>query len=167
MIDTGIFKIWLCSICASILIVWPQLSAVAASAEQIKDWVNAAAERTNAIKALPVKTHIKTLDGKIVPLEQFFVACHAMFPWCGMFEKFYYWENEIREVVSDSPNGSVKHKIRCYYNCLSTICPQTCDSLKTHGDIAEFYDAEGNFMGLAVYMGKGKYCPLPYSDYQQ
>jgi hypothetical protein len=84
-----------------------------------------------------------------------------------MFEKFYYWENEIREVVSDTVNGRVRHKIRCYINCLSTVCPQISDPLKTHGDIAEFYDAEGNFMGLAVYLGNGKYCPLPYSGYKQ
>jgi hypothetical protein len=42
-----------------------------------------------------------------------------------------------------------------------------CDPLKTHGDVAEFYDAEGNFMGIAVYMGKGKYCSLPYGGYQR
>lgn len=166
MIDNGIFKAWVCSFFTVILLVWSQRSVVAASGAQIGNCVDAAAVRTNAIKALPVKAHIKTLDGKIVSLKQFFAACHVMFPWCGMFEKFYYWENEIREVVSDSLNGRVKHKIRCYYNCLSTICPQICDPLKTHGDIAEFYDVEGNFMGIAVYMGNGKYFSLPYGDYQ-
>ena len=90
-----------------------------------------------------------------------------MFPWCGIFEKFYYWSNEIREVVSDTPNGQVKHRIRCYYNCLSTYCPKTCDPLKTHGDVAEFYDGKGAFMGLAVYMGYGKYCSLPYVGYKK
>lgn len=167
MTDNGIFKIWECSIFALILLVCLQRPVVAASTEQIENLVDAAVERTNAIKALPVKTHINTLDGKIVSLEPFFIACRAMFPWCGMFDKFYYWKNEIREVLSDSANGRVKHKIRCYYNCLSTICPQRRDPLKTHGDVAEFYDAEGDFMGIAVYMGKGKYCSLPYSDYQR
>ena len=166
MAPNGILKAWIFSIFTVILLIWSQRLIVPAFAEQIENCVNAAVERTTAIKALPVKTHIKTLDGKIVSLEHFFVACHAMFPWCGMFEKFYYWENEIREVVSQSPNGSVKHKIRCYFNCLSTCCPHICDPLKTHGDIAEFYDAEGNLMGLAVYMGKGKYCSLPYCDGQ-
>ena len=167
MKDNCIFKILKCATFIIILLVWLQRPVVAASVEPIENWVNTAAERTNAIKALPAKAHINTLDGKIVSLEPFFVACRAMFPWCSLFEKFYYWENEIREILSDSPNGKVKHKIRCYHNCLSTICPQRCDPLKTHGDVAEFYDAEGNFMGIAVYMGKGKYCSLPYSDYQR
>ena len=167
MIDNSIFKALMCSIFAVTLLACSQRPVVATSATQIENCVHAAAERTNTIKALPVKTHIQTLDGKMVSLEQFFACCQTMYPWCGIFEKFYYWENEIRDVVSDSPNGSVKHKIRCYFNPLSTICPQMCDPLKTHGDIAEFYDTEGNFMGIAVYMGYGKYCPLPYCNYQQ
>jgi hypothetical protein len=45
------------------------------------------------------------------------------------------------------------------------FCSDKLDPKKIHGDIAEFYDKEGNFMGLSVYMGDGKYCPLPYSGY--
>jgi hypothetical protein len=41
------------------------------------------------------------------------------------------------------------------------------DPLKTHGDVAEFYDQNGNFMGLGVYMGDGKYCALLYGGYQK
>ena len=167
MIDNRTFKALMYSIFAVTLLACSQRPVVSNPDAQIEDCVNAAAERTNAIKALPEKTHIQTLDGKMVSLEQFFVCCQERYPWCAMFEKFYYWENEIKEVVSDSPNGNVKHKIRCYFNCLSTICPQMCDPLKTHGDIAEFYDAEGNFMGIAAYMGYGLYFPLPYCDYQQ
>lgn len=167
MIENDIVKALMCSFCAVVLLAWPQRFVVAASSEQIENCVDAAAERTITIKSLPVKTHIQTLDGKMVPLKQFFAYCHAIFPWCGIFEKFYYWKNETREVVSDTPRGRVKHKIRCYFNCLSTYCHKRCDALKTHGDIAEFYDAKGNFMGIAVYMGKGKYCSLPYCDYKK
>jgi hypothetical protein len=59
-----------------------------------------------------------------------------------------------------------KHQIRCYSNCLSVFCPEKYDPQKTHGDIAEFYDEKGKFMGLSVYMGEGKCCPLPYDGYQ-
>ena len=31
----------------------------------------------------------------------------------------------------------------------------------------EFYDQRGNFMGIAVYMGDGKYCSLPFSGYKK
>lgn len=135
--------------------------------EQSSDCINAAAERTNAITALPSRSHLQTLDGQNVLLKPFFLACEAMSPLCALFEKFYYWENETKVVISNTPHGKVKHKIRCYYNCLSTCCPRMCDPLKTHGDVAEFYDEKGIFMGLAVYMGKGLYCPLPYRDYQR
>ena len=33
--------------------------------------------------------------------------------------------------------------------------------------LSEFYDQRGIFMGLAVYMGDGKYCPLPYYGYKK
>jgi hypothetical protein len=164
MLENGSSKALMCLIFTVTFLVWSQPLGFADSEPQAENVINAAVERTNAIKALPEKTHLKTLDGKMVPLKPFFAYCDAMFPFCCMFGKFYYWENEIRDVVSDTPNGRVKHKIRCYFNCLSTLCPQLCDPLKTHGDIAEFYDAEGSFMGLAVYMGNGKYCSLPYCD---
>lgn len=86
---------------------------------------------------------------------------------CCLCNKFYYWKSEVRVVVSNTENGAIKHRIRCYSNPLSTLCPQRCDPRKTHGDVVEFYDEKGRFMGLSVYMGDGKYCPLPYDDYQK
>jgi hypothetical protein len=124
-----------------------------------------AVERIIEIRSFPEKRYLNTLDGQEVDLNEFYVDCLYLFPKCYLFEKFYYWQSEIREVVSDSENGPVKHKIRCYCNCLSRFCPETCDTQKTHGDVAEFYDSDGNFMGIAVYMGNGKYCSLPYSNY--
>ena len=38
---------------------------------------------------------------------------------------------------------------------------------KTHGDVTEFYDGNGKFMGLAVYMTDGQYCPIPYDGYKK
>ncbi|MEA3231916.1 MAG: hypothetical protein U9Q05_09205, partial [Thermodesulfobacteriota bacterium] len=81
--------------------------------------------------------------------------------------KFYYWQNEIKKIVSVTTNGPIKHKIRCYYNCLATYCPENYDPQKTHGDVAEFYDDKGNFMGLSVYMGDGNYCTLSYGGYRK
>lgn len=128
--------------------------------------IDKAIERIKIIRSLPVMQDLHTLDGQNVLLKEFQVKCNLLFPKCCLFNKFYYWENEIREIVSITSYGLVKHKIRCYYNCLSTFCKDSCDPKKTHGDIAEFYDGNGNFMGLAVYMGGGKYCSLPYDGYQ-
>jgi hypothetical protein len=49
---------------------------------------------------------------------------------------------------------------------MSTCYPDRKDPGQTHGDVAEFYDEKEGFMGLAVYMGAGLYCPLPYSGYK-
>jgi len=84
-----------------------------------------------------------------------------------MLHKFYYWQSEIREVVSKAGNGVIKHKIRSYNNCLSTFCPHASKSLKTYGDVAEFYDGNGKFMGLSVYVGDGKYCAIPHGGYRK
>jgi hypothetical protein len=168
MIDNGIFRTFIRAFFLTTILYMFSHQVVAAGPQpQAGNCINAAAERTRTIKALPAKDYLQTLDGQNVLLNSFFSTCQSMFPWCGIFEKFYYWPNEIREVVSDTPNGQIKHRIRCYYNCLSTYCPKTCDPLKTHGDVAEFYDGKGAFMGLAVYMGYGKYCSLPYDGYQK
>jgi hypothetical protein len=126
-----------------------------------------AVQRIIKIRSLPDKKYLNTLDGQNVLLNEFYTKCVYLFPQCCLFKKFYYWQSEIREVVSDTKNGIIKHKIRCYHNCLSTYCPASCDPRKTHGDIAEFYDQRGNFMGIAVYMGGGKYCSLPYDGYKK
>ena len=107
------------------------------------------------------------MDGQSVLLNEFYAKSLIYFPRCLLYEKFYYWQSEIREVVSNTKNGKVRHKIRCYNNCRSTLCPEMSDPLKTHGDVAEFYDPEGNFVGLGVYMGDGKYCALPYGGYNK
>jgi hypothetical protein len=113
----------------------------------------------------PRQMHLKTLDGQEVLLDEFFMTCLIHAPLCSLPEKFYYWKSSIKTVVSKAGTGTVMHKIRIYYNYLSTCSPDAVDSQKTHGDIAEFYNPKGEFMGLAVYAGSGLYCPLPYSKY--
>ena len=135
--------------------------------KQNSDCLDKAIKRIMEIRSLPEKKHLYTLDGQNVLLNEFYTKCLSLFPQCNLFEKFYYWQSKIREVVSNTENGEIKHKIRCYNNCLSTFCPESCDPRKTHGDIAEFYDQKGNFMGIAVYMGNGKYCSLPYANYKK
>ena len=126
-----------------------------------------AIERINSIKKLPEKKYLRTLDGQEVLLDEFYTICNNLFPWCTMFEKFYYWDSEIKTIISTTPNGQIRHKIKCYYNCLSKYCPKNSNSRKQYGDVAEYYDAKGKFMGLSVYVGDGKYCPLPFRGYRK
>lgn len=118
------------------------------------------------IDAAPAQDSIQTLDGQTVPLAEFTLLCRRLFPNCVLYSKFYHWKNEIKQMVTQTPRGTVRHRVRIYYNLLSTCYPDQIDPGRTHGDVAEFYDAKGAFMGLAVYMGKGLYSPLPYSGYQ-
>ena len=131
------------------------------------DCLDQAIKRIIEIRSLPEMKFIETLDGQSVFLNEFYDKCIYLWPHCSLFKKFYYWQSEVREVFSNTRSGMVQHKIRCYQNCLSTYCPHRCDPRKTHGDVAEFYDQKGIFMGLAVYVGDGKYCVLPYDGYQQ
>jgi hypothetical protein len=131
------------------------------------DCLDQAIERIKEIRSFPEIKYLSTLDGQSVLLNEFYSKCHHLFPQCSLFAKFYYWQSEIREVVSNAENGMIKHKIRCYNNCLSTFCQNSCDPRKTHGDVAEFYDQIGEFMGIAVYMGDGKYCSLPFKGYKR
>lgn len=117
------------------------------------------------MKDAPTQSHLFTLDGQKVPLGEFFEQCLKKMPLCTLPDKFYHWNNEIKSVTSNTPDGEVTHNIRIYFNYLSACDPEKIHPDKTHGDIAEFYDAEGKFMGLAVYVGEGLYCPLPYSNY--
>jgi hypothetical protein len=126
-----------------------------------------AVERIEAIRELPGQKYLHTLDGQNVLLEGFHAMCFDLFPSCYLFAKFYYWAHETKEIVSLTKKGPLRHKVRCYYNCLTEFCPGTRRPEKTHGDVAEFYDDKGRFMGLAVYMGDGKYCTLPYWGYGQ
>jgi hypothetical protein len=126
-----------------------------------------AIERVNKIKQLPESEFLHTLDGQKVKLDEFYEKCRSLFPFCCMFKKFYYWESEVREITSKSTQGPVDHKIRCYHNCFSTCCPGKCDKRAKYGDVAEFYDQKGEFMGMVVYIGQGSYCSLPYSGYSK
>ena len=135
--------------------------------KQTKDCMDKAIEKIIEIRALPEKEYLKTLDGQNVSVQELNDKCFKLFPNCCLFEKFYYLPSEIREIASKTKRGVKKHKIRSYSNCLSVFCQEKHDLQKTHGDIAEFYDEKGHFMGLSVYMGEGKYCPLPYDGYQE
>jgi len=117
------------------------------------------------IESKPVQTHLDTLDGQKVHLGEFFRLCLMNSPACSLPDKFYYWNSEAKLITSETPNGPALHKIRIYYNYLSACRPDLSDPKKTHGDIAEFYNENGDFMGLAVYAGDGFYFPLPYSKY--
>ena len=167
MISKGIFpnslKVFLTTI---FLVLSPQI-LLSEENKQPYDCLDQVIKRIEKIRSLPDKKYLHTLDGQNVLLNEFYSKCLSLFPNCILFAKFYYWQSEIREVVSDTENGMIKHKIRCYYNCLTTYCPNSCDPRKTHGDVAEFYDQGGKFMGIAVYMGDGKYCSLPFGGYKK
>ncbi len=135
--------------------------------KQLSECMSRADRRIIEIRSLPDVQYLRTLDDQNVFLNEFYSKSLIFFPRCLLYKKFYYWQSEIREVVSNTKNGDVKHTIRCYNNCRSTCCPEMSDPLKTHGDVAEFYDQNGNFMGLGVYMGDGKYCALLYGGYQK
>ena len=113
------------------------------------------------IRSLPDLNYLETLDGQLVSLEEIFSACDSNWPMCCLYRKFYHWQTEVREIISHTPRGKIHHKIRMYHNCLTTCYPERCNPRKTHGDVAEFYDENGRFMGIAVYMGDGMYCSLP------
>ena len=122
-------------------------------------------EVSRRIRQSPEKEYLHTLDGQVVRLQDFFYQCQENAPDCVLYNKFYYWENEVKQVVSRTDSGPVKHLIRAYYNPLSICRPQNIPPGRTHGDVAEFYDARGRFMGLAVYMGQGRYFLLHHSGY--
>lgn len=123
-------------------------------------------EASRRVRRAPEKKYLQTLDGQAVRLQEFFNQCRERAPDCILFAKFYHWENEVQQVVSMTDSGPVEHRIRVYYNPLSICRPQKTHPGRTHGDVAEFYDARGRFMGLAVYMGQGQYFLLYYSGYR-
>jgi hypothetical protein len=134
---------------------------------QHENCLDRAIEKIMEIRSLPARKYLRTLDGQKIMLNEFYCKCLSLSPQCCLFEKFYYWQSEIRQIVSQTKNGTIKHKIRCYHNCLSIFCSNSCDPRKTHGDVSEFYDEKGEFMGIAVYMGNGNYCSLPFSGYKK
>ena len=149
-----------------IILVLPHQVLPSEDNKKPSDCINKAFNRIREIESLPEMKYLDTLDGQTVLLDEFYTKCLLFFPKCSLYRKFYYWQSEIREVASNTKNGQVKHRIRTYYNCISASCPERSDPRKTHGDVAEFYDQQGDFMGLAVYVKEGKYCSLPYDDYK-
>jgi hypothetical protein len=147
-----------------LIIIYNGLFIEEVSAELQKCLVKAI-KRVEEIRTLPEIKYLQTLDGQHIELEEFFLHCSKNWPHCYLYPKFYYWKSETKDIVSNSSEGLKKHKIRIYCNCLSTFCPDKTNPEKTHGDVAEFYDENGIFMGISVYMGLGKYCSLPYSEY--
>ena len=148
-----------------LLFVFTFVDTAAADSNERIDCLPKAVERIEEIRSLPEKKYLHTLDNQQVELKEFFIHCCKNWPHCDLYSKFYYWKSEIKTINSKCSEGSKKHRIRMYCNCLSTYCPNTVKPEKTHGDVAEYYDENGVFMGLSVYMGMGKYCSLPYSGY--
>jgi hypothetical protein len=123
-------------------------------------------EVSRRIREAPEEEYLDTLDGQKVRLQDFFNQCRDNAPDCVLYAKFYHWENEVVRVVSRTDKGAAEHEIRAYYNPLSVCQPQNIHPGRTHGDVAEFYDAKGQFMGLAVYMGQSQYFLLYYKGYK-
>lgn len=155
------FFIFLCAVLIAVDV------SVSGTHQKECDCLAEAIERVNKIKQLPESEFLHTLDGQKVKLNEFYERCRSLFPFCCMFKKFYYWESEVCEITSKSTHGPVDHKIRCYHNCFSTCCPEKRDKRAKYGDVAEFYDQTGEFMGIVVYIGEGSYCSLPYSGYSK
>lgn len=167
MIGKWMFRNSLCVLIILIIFFLSPKLLLSEDNKQPIDCFDQAVNKIIEIRSLPEMQYLHTLDGQKVLLNEFYAKSLSLFPKCSLFAKFYYWQSEIREVVSDTENGMINHRIRCYYNCLTTYCPNSCDPRKTHGDAAEFYDQRGKFMGIAVYMGDGKYCSLPFGDYKK
>lgn len=142
-------------------------TATAEESKRCKECLQKTIKRVEEIRLLPEKEYINTLDGQRIKLEEFFICCSKNWPHCVLFHKFYYWESEIKTITSKSATGIIRHKVRMYWNCLSTFCPEKVNPEKTHGDVVEYYDEQGIFMGLSIYVGMGKYCSLPFSGYKK
>ena len=160
-IESAPARIFVCVLFVSVFSGCQILSLKVKSSPQ--DCIEKMAQR---LEKLPEKIYLSTLDGQQVNLQEFFEKCSQNRPYCVLYPKFYYWKTEIKSIESKSKMGIVQHKIRMYYNFLSTCNPEKVDPRRTHGDVVEFYDTGGVFMGLGVYIGKGLYWPLPYSQYK-
>jgi hypothetical protein len=119
------------------------------------------------VEESPELEAIRTLDRQTVALAEFFDACDRVQPRCILYRKFYHWPHETRTVVSPAEKGNISHGIRAYLNPQSVCHPERSHPGARYGDVAEFYDAAGEFMGLAVHMGQGRYYPLPWSGYSK
>jgi hypothetical protein len=123
------------------------------------------ASEIQRLDSLPEQQIISTLDNQKIELEDFGRASPLSQPGCILPSKFYHWHNEIKEVSSKAINRTIRHKIRAYYNLTSTCYPEKRHEGQVYGDVAEFYDENVKFMGFAIYLGEGLYCPLPYPGY--
>ena len=151
-------------ICA-VLFVFCGCSGLPAQSKTTPD--QCLAQNIQRLRNLPERKFLDTMDGRQIALEAFYLQCERLWPSCALYRKFYYWKSEVIDITSQTHSGQAEHQIRIYYNLLSTCYPEKTDPGRTHGDVAEFYDPSGKFMGLAVYMGEGLYVPLPYSGYQK
>ena len=129
---------------------------------QHKDCID---EIANSIEAASGESVILTLDGQVVDLEEFFEMCNQDNPRCSLYEKFHFWQSKIIIIDSPSHAGIVRHRIRAYFSPSSICYPERVSPGRIYGDVAEFYDTNGEFMGITVYMGEGAYYPLPFSRY--
>ena len=125
------------------------------------------ADISDKIQNAPLKQFITTLDGQHVDVQAMVDFCNQQWPECILYEKFYHWKSETKSMSSRTTSGMTNHSIRIYYNPMSVCYPSQVHPGRTHGDVAEFYDGEGKFMGIAVYMGKGQYFPIPYPAYHR
>jgi hypothetical protein len=114
---------------------------------------------------LPEKQIVTTLDSQQIHLSDFDPAHPFSQLGCTLPYKFYHWNHEVLEVSSKALKRDVQHKVRAYYNLTSTCYPEKRDDGQVYGDVAEFYDENATFMGFAIYLGQGLYCPLPHSGY--
>jgi hypothetical protein len=150
---------------AIVLVLLVQLSACAPSQATLESAGDACIDELAALmESKPVLTHLTTLDGQQVLLADFDRLSRNTA--CVLPEKFYHWKSEVKWVTADTPRGTITHQIRLYHNYLSTCRPDFVDPGRTYGDVAEFYNENGEFMGLAVYSGQGIYCPLPHAKYR-
>lgn len=117
------------------------------------------------LDGLPEKQVLNMLDGQEINLIEFVAMSSFKQPCCSLPRKFYYWPNEVKEIYSLALEKKVTHQIRTYSNLMSTCYPERIDTGRIYGDVAEFYDQNGTFIGFTVYCGQGLYCPLPYSGY--
>lgn len=124
------------------------------------------------VDSKPEKSYIIGLNGEKIGLELYRsyskVDILAIMP-----DRFYYWENEIREVEDRNSDGRiVEHKIRIYWNfCSSCGCPGEFntknDPQAKFGDFAEIYDENDRFMGFVSYTGEGQYAIMSNPFYRQ
>ena len=132
MIGNRIFQISLRVFFITVFLFLPSHILFSEDNKQPGDCLDKAVKRMKEIITLPDKKYLQTLDGQNALLKEFHDKCLYLWPQCSLFKKFYYWQSEIREKVVDTKNGVIRHKIRCYNDCISAFCPESCDPKKTH-----------------------------------